>query len=339
MFTTKSIDTIFVLEKPPIPGLHFRGFQGASDFPKMAAVIQGSKDADQIERVDSAEDIARNYKHLVNSDPYQDMLFAEMNGQVIGYSRVEWFEELGGKFVYVHLGYLLPAWRRKGIGRAMLHCNQRRLQEIATAHPQAIEHNYQSFTADSERGKTALFVNEGYHPVRHFYHMVRPDLEDIPSAPMPAGLDVRPVLPEHYQAIRQASLEAFRDHWGFSEDQEPTIAQWLDDPNFDPSLWRVAWDGDQVAGMVRSFIDRKENEEYNRKRGWTEDICVRRPWRRRGLARSLLVQSLYAVRERGMTEAALGVDTQNPTGALRLYESVGFKPAKRFTVYQKPFAI
>jgi ribosomal protein S18 acetylase RimI-like enzyme len=66
---------------------------------------------------------------------------------------------------------------------------------------------------------------------------------------------------------------------------------------------------------------------------------VRRPWRRRGLARSLLVQSLHAIKERGMTEAALGVDTQNPTGALRLYESVGFRPVKRFTAYQKSFTV
>jgi mycothiol synthase len=339
MFNTLSTDVIFVPEKPPVPGLSFRGFQGASDYPKMAAVIQASKDADQIERVDSAEDIARNYNHLVNCDPYQDMLFAEINGEVIGYSRVEWFEELDSRYIYVHIGFVIPAWRHRRIGVAMLHYNQLRLREIAAAHSKAIEHIYQSFVADSEHEHTALLLKEGYKASRHFYQMVRPDLENIPVAPMPAGLEVRSVIPEHYQPIHQASLDAFRDHWGFSEDHEPTIEQWLEDPNFDPSLWRVGWDGDQVAGMVRSFIDRKENEEYNRKRGWTEDICVRRPWRRRGLARSLLVQSLHAIKERGMTEAALGVDTQNPTGALRLYESVGFRPVKRFTAYQKSFTV
>ena len=99
---------------------------------------------------------------------------------------------------------------------------------------------------------------------------------------MPEGLEVRPVQMEDLQAIRAASLEAFRDHWGFSEENEPTVEQMVEDPNFDPSLWRVAWDGDQVAGMVLSFIDARENESYNRLRGWTENICVRRPWRRRG---------------------------------------------------------
>jgi ribosomal protein S18 acetylase RimI-like enzyme len=89
--------------------------------------------------------------------------------------------------------------------------------------------------------------------------------------------------------------------------------------------------------MVLSFIDEQQNAEYNRKRGWTENICVRRPWRKRGLARSLIVQSLWAIKERGMTEAALGVDTENPNGALRLYESVGFRPVKRWTTYRKVF--
>ncbi|MBN1146279.1 MAG: GNAT family N-acetyltransferase [Anaerolineales bacterium] len=332
-----STETIFIPEAPAIYGLVFRGFQGASDFLHMAAVIQGSKEFDQLERAETAEDIERNYKHLVNSDPYQDMLFAEIDGQVIGYSRVEWRKEVSGKFVYVHFGFLLPAWRRKGIGRAMLRYNQRRLQEIAAGHPGADERFYESFASSTEHSATALLLDEGYQVVRRFYEMVRPDLEDIPDAPMPSGLEVRPVRPEHYQAIYEASKEAFRDHWGFSEEMEPGVEQWLDDPNFDPSLWRVAWDRDQVAGMVCSFIDHKQNEEYNRKRGWTENICVRRPWRRRGLARSLIVQSFHVLKERGMQEAALGVDTENRTGALRVYESVGFRPVKHLAFYHKPF--
>jgi mycothiol synthase len=328
---------LFVQDAPAVPGLTFRGFRSENDFPKMVAVIQGSKVIDQIERVDTAEDVARNYRYLVNSDPYRDMLFAEVDGEVIGYSRVCWFDERGRKRIYQHFGFLLPEWRRKGIGRAMLHYNQQRLREIASGHPNGILRFFDSFAADTEISATALLLSEGYTTMRHFYNMVRPDLENIPEAPMPAGLEVRPVEPGHYQSIRNATIESFRDHWGFSEDLEPTVEQWVEEPFFDPSLWRVAWDGDQVAGMVLSYIDQRENAEYNRKRGWTENICVRRPWRRRGLARSLIVQSLYAIKERGMTEAALGVDTQNLTGALHLYESVGFRPIKRVTNYQKPF--
>jgi ribosomal protein S18 acetylase RimI-like enzyme len=51
----------------------------------------------------------------------------------------------------------------------------------------------------------------------------------------------------------------------------------------------------------------------------------------------LIAQSLWAVKERGMTEAALGVDTENLTGALRLYEGMGFRPVKRFSIYRLKF--
>jgi ribosomal protein S18 acetylase RimI-like enzyme len=133
-------------------------------------------------------------------------------------------------------------------------------------------------------------------------------------------------------------VEAFRDHWGFAEDAEEPLEQWLESRTFDPTLWRVAWEGDQVAGMVLSFIDEEENREYNRNRGWTENICVRRPWRKRGLARALIARSLQAVKERGMAEAALGVDTQNLNGALHLYESMGYRPVKRESIYRKPMS-
>jgi ribosomal protein S18 acetylase RimI-like enzyme len=97
----------------------------------------------------------------------------------------------------------------------------------------------------------------------------------------------------------------------------------------------VAWDGEQVAGMVLNRLDETQNERYRRRRGHTNDIFVRRPWRRRGLARSLLVQSIEMFREMGMEETALGVDTQNPSGALNLYESVGYRMTRQHTFFNK----
>jgi len=94
-----------------------------------------------------------------------------------------------------------------------------------------------------------------------------------------------------------------------------------------------------VAGQVRSFINHKENAEQGRLRGYTECISVGRPWRRRGLARALILSSLRILKERGMTEAALGVDTENISGALRLYERCGFRPARSGAVYRKPLGL
>jgi ribosomal protein S18 acetylase RimI-like enzyme len=88
--------------------------------------------------------------------------------------------------------------------------------------------------------------------------------------------------------------------------------------------------------MVMNFVNHEENEEYDRKRGYTEGICVRRPWRRQGVARALIARSFRVLKALGMTEAALGVDAQNPNGALRLYKSMGFEPVKEHTTYRKP---
>lgn len=333
---------------PEVPGLRFRHFQGETDYAHMLEIITDSKDEDGIERVDTLEDIARAYAHLSNCDPHTDMVFAEVNDAVVGYARATWWkEESPERWVYAHFGFLKPAWRHKGIGRAMLQILQQRLLEIAAEHLEKGERSaakpavFRSWASDTEIGTQALLESEGFQPIRWFYTMVRPNLDNIPNLPLPEGIEVRPVNWEaHKRLIFEAEVEAFRDHWGYSEPTEENYQEWLatvrENPNIDPSLWRVAWSGEDVVGMVRSFILPDENKEYNRLRGWTEHISVRRPWRQQGIARALIALSLKAIRDKGMTEAALGVDTQNTSGALRLYEFMGFRPVKKHTDFEKP---
>jgi ribosomal protein S18 acetylase RimI-like enzyme len=130
-------------------------------------------------------------------------------------------------------------------------------------------------------------------------------------------------------------VEAFRDHWGATEQTEDSYGEWLKHPANQPGLWVVAWDGDQVAGSILNFVHREYNERTGRKLGYTENISVRRPWRRKGVARAMLAQSMWMFREMGMTQTALGVDTQNPSGALKLYESMGYKVISHSTNYRK----
>jgi ribosomal protein S18 acetylase RimI-like enzyme len=166
--------------------------------------------------------------------------------------------------------------------------------------------------------------------------MVRPLSEPIQEKSLPPGLEVRPVALEQYRAVWDANQEAFQDHWGYSPAKEEDYQRWLNESIFQPDLWQVAWDGGQVVGMVLNFVVEPENEEYGRKRGNTEFICVRRPWRKLGVASALITRSMKMFKEMGMTEAALGVDTQNLSGALRLYESLGFRQVKRHSTYRKP---
>lgn len=303
----------------------------------MLAVAQASKDADDVEAADTLATLTHNYSHLTNCDPYQDMIFVEVDRQVVGYGRVYWYNESRGGLVYPNVGFLLPEWRRKGIGRAVLRHNERRARQLARAHPPGEPRVFQALAFQTEAEKVRLLDSEGYSPVRLFYEMVRPNLDDITNAALPPGVEVRAVRPEHYRAIWEANVEAFRDHWGEEEHTESDYQRWLGNEEFAPDIWKVAWDGDRIAGTVLGFINEPQNVKFNRRRGWTENICVRSPWRRRGLARALIAENLRELKARGMTEAALGVDADNLTGALRLYESLGFKVVKRETVYRKEF--
>lgn len=326
-----------------VPGLVFRNFRGEADYPNILAVISGSKEADKVERSDTLENIAHYYAHLTNCNPFEDMIFAEVHGEVVGYSRVAWNVDSDGQWIGFHIGFLLPAWRRKGIGSSMLYFNETRLKHISQGLVEggtlkiSTPTFYEANADEGEVGKTILLTTKDYQPVRYEYHMERSLLEGISGSTMPAGLEIRAAQTEHYRAIWQASNEAFRDHWGYVEETEVDFQRWLHEPTFTPHLWKVAWDGDQVAGMVLNFVNPEENQEYQRKRGYTEGISVRRPWRKLGLARALLTRSLKMFQDMGMTEAALGVDTENLSGALRLYESVGFHPVKKYTTYRKQF--
>ncbi len=326
-------------EAPAISGLKFRRFLGDEDFPGMVAVIAAAKVADKVERSETVEDIRKNYQHLRNSDPFRDVLIAEIDAEMVAYSRVDWYvDELSKQRIYRLFGFVRPEWRRKGIGRAMLRFNEAALRQTAASHPADLPRFYESQGNDTELENDTLLKSEGYAPVRHGYTMVRPDLENIPDLPLPEGLEVRPVRPDEYRKVWDACQVAFQDHWGYTPPTEEDYQSYLASRQFQPELWQVAWDGDRVAGTVLNFIDEEENREYHRLRGWTEEITTGRAWRRHGLAHALIARSLKMLKEMGLQEAALGVDTENLSGALHLYESMGYRPITRVTIYRKPMA-
>jgi ribosomal protein S18 acetylase RimI-like enzyme len=335
MSTTLIEEFVELADAPEISGLSFRKFRGEEDYVHMLAIIDGSKDVDGAERSDTLEDIQRNYKHLTNCDPYQDVLFAEINGQPIAYSQVFW-DRLGeGIRVYTAFGFMLPEWRRNGIGTAILRYNEARLLEIAAEHPKDEPRYFQLWATETEKGTHALAKNQGYKPIRYGFEMRRDLSKPFPEAPMLEGLEVRPVKEDQIRSIFEASQEAFRDHWGYREETWEEFQSWVEAPTFNPDIWKIAWDGNQVAGIVMNYIEENENKEYDRKRGYTENISVGRPWRKRGLAKSLIVQSMRMFKEMGMTETALGVDAENTSGALHLYKNCGYKVIKQAATYRK----
>ncbi|MFI5041644.1 MAG: GNAT family N-acetyltransferase [Acidimicrobiales bacterium] len=322
------------VELPPIAGLTFRHLRVPDDYPAMTEIANAARVAAGSTFITSVEDMTNFYAHLSNCDLARDVLTVWVDEDLIGYGRCAWYDQLAGGRIHYLICFLAPTWRRRGIGTAMMRTLEGRVVEIAAADP--IEAAALQVEADGgDPGLAALLERAGYAPVRYAYTMVRPDLSDQHDAPLPPGLVIREVRSEHLRAIWEADQEAFADHWGAGLSLEEDWAEFRSNPSIDTTLWRIAWDGDEIAGQVRSFINIDENRLYGRQRGWVEHISVRRPWRRRGLARALMAASFPLLRARGMTEGALHVDTENLTGALRVYESMGFRPIARDTVYRK----
>jgi GNAT superfamily N-acetyltransferase len=333
---TTTDKSIALPNAPAIEGLTFRHFRGDEDWPGILKVNNASKIADGLEYdLHTLETIKHTYENSPNHDPYVDMLIAEVNGEMVAYNRIFFERELEGDRVYSHFGFVLPEWRGKGIGRSMIHWAEGRAREIDARKQDEGTSYIGSVSHSSMAGLENLLKSESYEPVRYEFYMRTPDLEHIPDVPMPEGLELRPARPEHYRAIFDANQEAFRDHWGARESEEGDFEAFMTHPFMQPELWVVAWDGDQVAGSILNYINHEYNRTTGSKLGYTEWITVRRPWRRRGLARAMLARSMRVHRELGMTQTGLGVDTQNPSGALQLYESMGYQVVDTTTIYRK----
>lgn len=324
---------------PPIEGLVLRPYAGEVDLPELVRVQNAAWAADGQPDRQTVEELAAWFGHPSEQfQPDRDVTVAEIDGVVVAYARREWVDTNDGLREHRSGGAVDPAWRRRGIGRAVLRDSERRGRLLATTQPTERPLVHGMWASDRNLGGVALARREGYVPVRWFFDMKRPGLGDhLPDVtPLPAGVELRPVEERHLLAIWRADVEAFRDHWGGGDDSDEAFLRYRDSPQFDPRLWVVAWDGDEVAGAVINTIYPEENEASGERRGWLDSVFTRRAWRRQGLASALIGRSLHLLAERGVEVAMLGVDADNPSGALRLYESFGFRTNERATAFRKP---
>ena len=339
MFELPTMDPPIDDNGRPPAGLRLRPYAGEEDVAATVRIMNRDYELDGVPEHATIEDVASRYRTPSDMfDPARDVTIAEIDGQPVGYGERSWVDTSDGEFREYRLdGAVLPEWRRRGIGSALLAENLRLQRELAATHQTNRPRVFGTWTSDRQDGANALARSAGFDQVRWFFEMVRDLSEPIPDVPLPDGLVVRPVTMDQIRTIWVADVEAFQDHWGGFDSSDENLQRWLDSPSFDPTLWVIAWDGDEVAGGVINGIHREENEALGLSRGWLHSVFTRRPWRKRGLARALIARSLVLIRERGIAEGILGVDADNPSGALGLYERIGFKVLERSTAWRLPF--
>jgi mycothiol synthase len=282
----------------------------AEDAEAVAALIRA---ADPGRGIDAEE--VRSWLSHVALDP-DEVRVLEVDGAVVGYVDLLRSEELA------HVDPSGP-----GHEDALLEWAEARAREggAETTRVPVSEHNATLAAALRARG---------YDPVRSSFEMAIELGDEPPAEPAwPAGIGVRTYRhPEDEQATYEAQEDAFRDAWDY---RSSPIEQWrefqLNGRGFDPELWFLAWDGDELSAVCLAFPERVGEPDL----GWVSILGVRRPWRRRGLGEALLRHAFRELHARGLRRVGLGVDAESPTGATRLYERAGMRVAVRSETWSK----
>jgi mycothiol synthase len=228
------------------------------------------------------------------------------------YAFVRVLPEYAGQGIGEHLLQLAEAWGR---------------QHMAEADPQ-VRVTLNSWASFNNEVAQQRLERAGYEVIRRHWRM-EIDMEVAPpEAEWPEGVTVRTFQPGMERQVFEMIDTAFQDHWGHMPGNFEEWRHWtIERETFDPTLWFLAFEGEQIAGgsLCTTFMDV----------GWVDTLAVLRPWRRNGLGMALLLHSFGEFYQRGRRKVGLGVDSQNLTGAARLYERAGMHVARQYISYQK----
>ena len=274
----------------------------------------------------NADELANEWKNEGFSVERDVFVVETQDGRVVG---SEEFYNEKDHYKLKTDGCVHPEFRGLGIGTSLLReIGERSHAEMELAAPN-VRVFIQSIINKNDEAGHALLRAEGYSLIRYYWRMEIKLQEAPPAVTFSDSIELRPfVKDEHAVAVWQADNEVFRDHWG---SHEASYEEWshrkFGRPEFDPTLWLIAWDGDQIAGFSQN--------RFRMGIGWVGTLGVRRPWRKKGLGLALLQHSFGEFYKRGMTTIGLGVDASNPTGATRLYQRAGMYVASEFATYEK----
>ena len=280
------------------------------DFAAVAAVLEADERSFGRRTQLSANDI---HEWTQFSDlPNESWLYEDADG----IAAVGWVYVYGA--VGVGAGVVHPRAKGRGLGAQLLDRSDAalRTREIEKIH---------QFVIGSDTAAPALLESRGYHDARHFFEMAI-ELTERPAVPdVPVEVFDESIAREFHDALD----EAFQDHW---EHQSQGFDEWWErhraNPGYDPSLWFLVRDGDDIAATCRNEANRNGG-------GYVAALGVRRPWRGKGYAKALLLHTFREFWDRGSTRVTLGVDAESPTGATHLYERVGMSVESENVVFEK----
>jgi mycothiol synthase len=258
----------------------------------------------------------RQYWESPDVELGQDILLAEENGSIVGYADVG---EHGD-----HVWLDVRATDDESLPQLLL-----AIENVALAKKPGAK--LMGYTAADDAPLRDLFASSGYEVVRHSYRM-RIDLDGTPPAPeWPDGMSIRTMGDGEEREFYDAHNASFAGTWMFHPEPYETWHHWfVEDPSFDQSLWFVAEDGDDLAGIVIA-----RNAEYEPGLGWIRILGVLPEHRRRGIGQALLRHSFGEFARRSFTAVGLGVDAENPTGAVGVYERAGMHVERTNVLFEK----
>ena len=238
---------------------------------------------------------------------------AERNGRAVGYADVQQNDS--------HTDIDARALDRETMSALVQACVER-------AHPGTPVWGY---APETDEPAAAAYAAAGFSVIRHAFTMLT-HLDSEPEAPdWPAGIGVRPWREGDDPVFHAALQDTFAEHFGF----EPRpYDEWLHatdaQPETDRSLWFLALAGDEVAGFAQCAWHSSGDRTF----GWVNELGVRTAWRRRGLGLALLRHAFAEFHRRGANRVGLGVDGENTTGAVRLYERAGMHVTRRYDTWE-----
>jgi ribosomal protein S18 acetylase RimI-like enzyme len=166
----------------------------------------------------------------------------------------------------------------------------------------------------------------GYTPWRYSLTMEIELPDAVEAPPLPDGLELRTYRDGEADLVMAMLNDAFSaDPFWHAIHASNFREFYLASRGFHPELWLLAWSGEELAGAALAYSERGSDTTL----GWVGTLGVRSAFRRRGLGEALLRRAFAELHARGLRRVGLGVDAENVTGALRLYERVGMRQVRR----------